>query len=149
MTKQAEALRLADLLDAVPFIGFVFDEQPGMEDPSLAKEAAVELRRLHEENQRLKTVMIAAAEEIAKHWEAHCDVEGYGPVNLLHRLEKGIASEYNYTAGSFARLHDANQELLKPLLAWEKAYCDKDFSLTMREFDLMVRAAIAKATGEH
>lgn len=51
-------------------------------------------------------------------------------------------------AAELRRLHDANQELLKPLLAWEKAYCDKDFSLTMPEFDLMVRAAIAKATGE-
>lgn len=52
----------------------------------------------------LKTVMIAAAEEIAAHWEAHCDAEGYGPQNLLRRLEEGIPSEYGYTAGAFAAL---------------------------------------------
>lgn len=52
----------------------------------------------------LKTVMIAAAEEIAAHWEAHCDAEGYGPQNLLRRLEEGIPSEYGYTAGAFAEL---------------------------------------------
>lgn len=52
----------------------------------------------------LKTVMIAAAEEIAAHWEAHCDAEGYGPQNLLRRLEEGIPSEYGYMAGAFAAL---------------------------------------------
>jgi len=52
----------------------------------------------------LKTVMIAAAEEIASHWQAHCDAEGYGPQNLLRRLEEGIPSEYGYTAGAFAAL---------------------------------------------
>ncbi len=48
MTQQPEALRIADLLEAVPFIGFIFDEQSGTEDPGLVKEAAAELRRLHE-----------------------------------------------------------------------------------------------------
>lgn len=52
----------------------------------------------------LKTVMIAAAEEIAAHWEAHCDADGYGPQNLLRRLEEGIPSEYGYTAGAFKEL---------------------------------------------
>jgi len=52
----------------------------------------------------LKTVMIAAAEEIAAHWDAHCDAEGYGPQNLMRRLEEGIPSEYGYTAGAFAEL---------------------------------------------
>ena len=52
----------------------------------------------------LKTVMIAAAEEIAAHWDAHCDAEGCGPQNLMRRLEEGIPSEYGYTAGAFAEL---------------------------------------------
>src|SRR5574343_1062345 len=52
----------------------------------------------------LRTVMVAAAEEIAAHWDAHCDAEGYGPQNLMRRLEEGIPSEYGYTAGSFAEL---------------------------------------------
>lgn len=53
---------------------------------------------------RLKTVMIAAAEEIHAHWDAHCDAEGYGPANLMRRLEEGIPAEYGYTAGAFAEL---------------------------------------------
>src|SRR5574343_253559 len=52
----------------------------------------------------LRTVMVAAAEEIAAHWDAHCDAEGYGPQNLMRRLEEGIPSEYGYTAGAFAEL---------------------------------------------
>lgn len=51
----------------------------------------------------LKTVMVAAAEEISAHWDAHCDAEGYGPANLMRRLEDGIPSEYGYTAGAFAK----------------------------------------------
>lgn len=52
----------------------------------------------------LKTVMVAAAEEIARHFDAHCDAEGYGPQNLLRRLEEGIPSQYGYTAGAFEQL---------------------------------------------
>ena len=52
----------------------------------------------------LKSVMIAAAEEIHAHWDAHCDAEGYGPQNLMHRLEAGIPSEYAYKAGDFERM---------------------------------------------
>lgn len=143
MTKQPEALRLADAL---------YSNDP----QGLLSQAAAELRRLHEENQRLKTVMIAAAEELAKHWEAHCDAEGYGPVNLMRRLEKGIASEYNYTAGSFARLNEVNQELLEAL---KVAACEiADWGSYASEYfqnkhDLQgaisrVEAVIAKATGE-
>jgi len=63
------------------------------------------------EIQNLKSVMIAAAEEIAAHWDAHCNEEGYGPVNLMRRLEKGIPSEYAYKAGDFARLLKRVEEL--------------------------------------
>jgi hypothetical protein len=70
---------------------------------AIAKEAN-DLAVLKAENANLKTVMIAAAEEISAHWDAHCDAEGYGPQNLLHRLEKGIPSEYGYTAGAFTTL---------------------------------------------
>lgn len=47
-----------------------------------------EVERLKGENANLKTVMVAAAEEIHQHWDAHCDAEGYGPTNLIRRLEK-------------------------------------------------------------
>ena len=63
-----------------------------------------EVERLKGENANLKTVMVAAAEEIHQHWDAHCDAEGYGPTNLMRRLEKGIPSQYGYTAGAFAEL---------------------------------------------
>lgn len=56
------------------------------------------------DNAKLRSVMIAAAEEIQRHWDAHCDAEGYGPANLQHRLEEGIAAEYGYTAGAFETL---------------------------------------------
>jgi hypothetical protein len=98
MSEQPEALRLANLL-----------ETDGWPD------AAAELRRLHEENRKLKTVMVAAAEEISANWEAHCDSEGYGPANLMRRLEQGIASEYGYTAGAFAKLERINDQLLEAL----------------------------------
>lgn len=69
----------------------------------------------------LKTVMIAAAEEIAAHWNAHCDAEGYGPQNLMRRLEEGIPSEYGYTAGRFAEMR-AELSALREQLAAERAH---------------------------
>ena len=134
MSKQPEALRLADAL---------YSNDP----QGLLSQAAAELRRLHEENQRLKTVMIAAAAEIAAHWDAHCDAEGYGPANLMHRLERGIASEYNYTAGSFARLHEVNQELLEALLRIMR-HVPTDFGGASFSDDWWkAQRIIAKATG--
>ena len=61
--------------------------------------------------ERLRTVMVAAAEEIAAHWDAHCDADGYGPANLQRRLEEGIPSQYGYTAGAFAELKAENERL--------------------------------------
>ena len=65
MNKQSEALRLADALETVPFIGFISDGQPGTEDPFLCKQAAAELRRLHEVNVEL----VEALRPIAEHGE--------------------------------------------------------------------------------
>lgn len=73
--------------------------------------SAGEVEELRRENERLKTVMIAAAEEIKLHWDAHCDEEGYGPTSLLYRLERGIPSQYGYTAGRFAELMKENEKL--------------------------------------
>ena len=86
-----------------------------------------EIARLTLDIETLNTVMIAAAEEINKHWDAHCDADGYGPVNLVRRLERGIPSEYGYTAGAFARLQAENERLTKEHTrteidaAWESA----------------------------
>jgi hypothetical protein len=99
MTTRPKALQLADEID--PLTRYSLDNLT-------CSAAAFELRRLHEDNENLRSVMIAAAEEIDAHWDAHCDVEGYGPVNLMHRLERGIPSEYGYKAGDFERLRAAN-----------------------------------------
>lgn len=82
-------------------------------------EGAARIERLEAEAEKLRSVMVAAAEEIQEHWEAHCDAEGYGPANLMRRLEEGIPAEYGYTAGAFAysierikRLEAALRELV-------------------------------------
>ena len=70
------------------------------------------ITELETEAANLRTVMVAAAEEISAHWDAHCDAEGYGPANLMHRLERGIASHYpGYAAGAFAQLRAKVAEL--------------------------------------
>lgn len=71
-----------------------------------------QVERLTKENdakariiEKLKTVMVAAAEEIQEHWAAHCDDEGYGPSNLMHRLKAGLAADYcGYRPGAFLGL---------------------------------------------
>lgn len=130
MTTQPEALRLADRLR----------DGWGLE---LRREAEAELRRLHAENDRLRTVMVAAAEEIDSHWEAHCDSEGYGPVNLMRRLEEGIAAEYGYTAGEFERLRSQRDALLKALHSISLAA--QDSGSTREGMGLYARAAIAQS----
>jgi len=56
--------------------------------------------------------MMAAAVEIHSHWDAHCDSEGYGPANLMHRLERGIASQYGYDAKTL-QLVEAERDQLR------------------------------------
>jgi hypothetical protein len=64
-----------------------------------------ENKTLREDNENLVSVMIAAAEEIQQHWQAHCDEEGYGPANLMLRLEKGIPANYpGYKFGAFTKM---------------------------------------------
>jgi hypothetical protein len=84
---------------------------PGLPAPYDSTSTIVQLNAVTAErdalaadNTKLRTVMIAAAEEIQAHWDAHCDDEGYGPANLMRRLEAGIPVEYGYTAGAFAAL---------------------------------------------
>ena len=88
----------------------VWDFHPSLERFA-ALVAAAEREKAETEIINLKTVMIAAAEVIAAHWKAHCDAEGYGPTNLMYRLEKGIPAQYGYTAGDFERLRAENESL--------------------------------------
>ncbi|WP_236175961.1 hypothetical protein [Pseudomonas pseudonitroreducens] len=81
------------------------DYMEAAEGTRLALEA--EAQALREEISRLHSTMVAAAEEIHEHWDAHCDEEGYGPSNLMYRLEKCIDADYpGYTAGAFAQLRE-------------------------------------------
>jgi len=81
-----------------------------------------ELLRIRAEAEALRSVMIAAAEEIQAHWAAHCDAEGYGPANLMRRLEEGIPSQYGYTAGDFVRLRAEAEALRKDAERWRSLY---------------------------
>jgi len=78
-----------------------------------AQRAIAELR---EEISDLHTTMMAAAVEIQEHWQAHCDEEGYGPANLMNRLERGIAAQYGYTAQTVVQI-EAERDTLRQQLA--------------------------------
>ena len=154
MNTQPEALRLADVLEDI-FIPVIVDRQQAAAELrrlyQLAMDQHTEIYGLRAEARLLKTVMVAAAEEIAAHWDAHCDEEGYGPANLMHRLEKGIASEYAYKAGDFARLQEANKELLEALNLTVDALARSDYiQMDGDSFDVVdvARAAITKHGGQ-
>ena len=80
---------------------------------------------LKEDIEKLHSVMMAAAVEITSHWDAHCDAEGYGPVNLVRRLENGFPSRYGYDAQTLVRVEKEVAALKAELAA-----------LTQQSFDL-------------
>lgn len=82
----------------------------------VAAERDATIAELREEISDLHTTMMAAAVEIQEHWQAHCDEEGYGPANLMHRLERGIASQYGYTAQTLVQI-EAERDTLRQQLA--------------------------------
>ncbi len=83
--------------------------------------------KLRTDNHCLRTVMIAAAEEIHAHWNAHCDAEGYGPANLMRRLEDGIPVEYGYTAGAFAELKESALAARRAALEEAALLCESTY----------------------
>jgi hypothetical protein len=60
---------------------------------------------LREENERMKTTLVAGAELIKENWDKLCDEDGYGPQNLLLRMDGTLStSGYSgYSAGNFAK----------------------------------------------
>lgn len=68
---------------------------------------------LQDENERLKTTLIAGAELIKENWEKLCDEEGYGPQNLLLRMDGTLnTSGYpGYSSGAFFNLESENKAL--------------------------------------
>lgn len=98
-----------------------------------AQRAIAELR---EEISDLHTTMMAAAVEIQEHWQAHCDEEGYGPVNLMHRLERGIASLYGYTARTLVQAEaerDKLAGLLREVLNWSEPDLEQRIKTALAE----------------
>jgi uncharacterized coiled-coil protein SlyX len=88
--------------------------------------ALVQQKRIAEleaENANLCTVMMAAAVEIQEHWDAHCDAEGYGPANLVRRLENGYPEQYGYDAQTMVR-QDKRIAELEAQLAEAKRSCE-------------------------
>ncbi|MCH8552929.1 MAG: hypothetical protein LAT62_13400 [Natronospirillum sp.] len=75
-----------------------------------------EVDALAQEASRLREVMAEAAREIDQQWDAHCDSDGYGPVNLMHRLENGLAAEYAPIAGAGNEPPAAVREALQRLI---------------------------------
>lgn len=66
---------------------------------------------LNEQIKKLQSTCLAAAEEIQSKWDAHCDNEGYGPANLMRRLENGIGDYYSgYNAGQFTKLQSTIEQ---------------------------------------
>lgn len=115
------------------------------EQAAKVAEQEAEILRLRSENETLYTTMMAAAVEIHGHWDAHCDSEGYGPSNLMHRLERGIASRYGYDAKTVvdmqakiaeqeARIKELEAKLAEvekdaELLAWFLETCSEEVAL--------------------
>lgn len=62
------------------------------------------INELEGDNANYCTVMMAAAVEITEHWDAHCDSEGYGPANLVRRLENCYPSQYGYDSQTVVRM---------------------------------------------
>lgn len=101
----SEVMRLADYARGDEY-------QRAAEDAvDLIRQQSERIAELEAERDNLHTTMFAAAVEIHEHWDAHRDAEGYGPANLMHRLERGIASLYGYDAKTLQRVEADRDQL--------------------------------------
>jgi len=118
----SEALRLADELD--DYARGDEYQRTTEQAASLLRTQAARIAELEAEIADLHTTMMAAAVEIHAHWDAHCDAEGYGPANLMHRLERGIASQYGYDAKTLQRVEAERDQLLAEVERLRKPLTD-------------------------
>lgn len=117
---QLEGSELKDAIDIEKHLIHVKNTQSELRE-KVIENLKEDISKLELEVSNLKTVMVAASEEIQLHWEAHCDEKGYGPSNLMHRLEKGLTSRYSgYSAGAFDKLRQENEE--NHTDAWKDIY---------------------------
>jgi len=106
--------------------------------------AAEDSERMRAELDGALATMMAAAVEIQEHWDAHCDMDGYGPANLVRRLEKGFCDAgYGYSASAVIELTNEidklNAELEQARRERDEAYeraaqvCDAMKSMSPRK----------------
>ena len=117
----AENARLSNSLLAITTRHFAESWKKRTSDAELEQYLSAGIAQLEAECERLRgeisdlhTTMMAAAVEIQEHWAAHCDEDGYGPNNLMYRLENGIAAQYGYTAQTIVRLEAERDTLAAP-----------------------------------
>ncbi len=101
-----------EMMDSIPW----YNLHPLTTDRKKTREwmrrATYEIESLREELNGALATMMAAAVEIQEHWDAHCDMDGYGPANLMRRLEKGYCnSGYGYSAETVVKLTNEIDDL--------------------------------------
>ena len=88
-----------------------------LENKKAEKQLEKKVELLEAKVMLLQSTCIAAAEEIKGHWNAHCDKDGYGPNNLLFRLENGVGGFYpGYMPGQFTQLENRIEELKESIV---------------------------------
>ena len=73
--------------------GDVIEEKHICECPECEGSGAATCSALEAENIALRSMCWAAAKQIEEQWEHHCDEEGYGPRNLIARLNGTLAPD--------------------------------------------------------
>lgn len=84
--------------------GIIREFAQWVSEPRAVEALQAEVTRLARENLRLRTVMMAAYEEIGERWESHCDADGYGPQSLMRHLKDGTG----YYAGMVEKIKKVN-----------------------------------------
>ena len=116
-------------------------EIDGVEVLEILKQQETRITKLEAEIKGLHTTMMAAAVEIQEHWDAHCDEDGYGPANLMRRLEHGIDGGYGYSAKTFAQMDDRIVAL--------KARIAKQIEVVRQARQALEREATVTPIGNH
>jgi len=88
-----------------------------------------------------RQTMIAAAEELSAHWQAHCDAEGYGPQNLERRLLAGIKAGYDgYSVGAWSEMKSAIKDFEQRL-----AEAEREREIMYKNYDMALERLVLAA----
>lgn len=79
----------------------------------IKKHESEQISSKEQECQRLRTTLVAGAELIKENWSKLCDEDGYGPQNLLLRMDGTLnTSGYpGYSSGEFEKLRKRCEDL--------------------------------------